>query len=54
MENKQEKLDSFQEWAHKWGRIGTVIALVYMIALPFIVLGYFGCIPSFGEIFKTL
>ena len=53
MENKQSKLDSFQEWAHKWGRVGTVIALVYMIALPFIVLGYYGCIPSFGEIFNV-
>ena len=53
MENKQAKLDSFQEWAHKWGRVGTVIALAYMIVLPFIVLGYYGCIPSFGEIFNV-
>lgn len=53
MENKQTKLDSFQEWAHRWGRVGTVIALAYMIALPFIVLGYYGCIPSFGEIFNV-
>ena len=51
--NKQAKLDSFQEWAHRWGRVGTVIALVYMIALPFVVLGYFGCIPSFGEVFNV-
>ena len=51
--NKQAKLDSFQEWAHKWGRVGTVIALAYMIVLPFIVLGYFGCIPSFGEVFNV-
>lgn len=41
-----QELDSFQSWSHKWGRIGTFIALVYMIALPFIVLGYYGCIPS--------
>lgn len=53
MENKQAKLDSFQEWAHKWGRVGTIIALVYMIVLPFIVLGYYDCIPSFGEIFNV-
>ena len=53
MENKQAKLDSFQVWAHRWGRVGTVIALLYMIALPFIVLGYYGCIPSFGEIFNV-
>lgn len=42
--------DSFQTWAHRWGRIGTLIALIYMIALPFVVLGVYGCIPSFGEV----
>lgn len=45
-------MDSFQTWSHKWGRIGTVIALIYMIALPFVVLGYYDCIPSFGEVFN--
>lgn len=49
-DNKKQNLDAFQEWAHKWGRIGTVIALVYMIALPFVVLGYYDCIPSFGSV----
>lgn len=50
-ENKTtQELDSFQEWSHKWGRIGTLIALIYMIALPFIVLGYYGCIPSLGSV----
>ena len=51
--NKKAKLDEFQEWAHKWGRIGTVIALIYMIALPFIVLGYYGCIPSLSSVFNV-
>jgi hypothetical protein len=45
-----QELDPFQAWAHKWGRVGTLIALIYMIALPFIVLGYYGCIPSVGEV----
>lgn len=45
-----QTLDPFQAWSHKWGRLGTVIALVYMVALPFIVLGYYHCIPSFGEV----
>lgn len=50
-ENKTaQELDSFQEWSHKWGRIGTLIALIYMVALPFVVLGYYGCIPSFGSV----
>ena len=32
--NKIVITDSFQAWAHKWGRIGTLIALLYMIAIP--------------------
>lgn len=42
--------DSFQAWAHKWGRIGTLIALLYMVALPFAVLAFYDCIPSFSEV----
>lgn len=50
-ENKStQTLDPFQAWAHKWGRFGTVVALIYMIALPFIVLKYYDYIPSFGEV----
>ncbi len=45
-------LDPFQSWAHKWGRIGTLIALIYMVALPFIVLGYYDCMPSIGDVFN--
>ncbi|MBD5542942.1 MAG: hypothetical protein HDR01_01530 [Lachnospiraceae bacterium] len=45
-----QPMDPFQAWGHKWGRIGTLIALIYMIVLPFIVLGYYGCIPSLGEV----
>lgn len=47
-----QPMDSFQTWSHKWGRIGTLIALIYMVAVPFIVLGYYGCIPSLGEVFN--
>lgn len=42
--------DPFQAWAHKWGRVGTLIALIYMIALPFIVLFFYDSIPSFSEV----
>ncbi|MBO4982295.1 MAG: hypothetical protein J6C84_10485 [Lachnospiraceae bacterium] len=45
--------DSFQIWCHKWGRIGTLIALIYMIALPFIVLTYFDSVPSLGEVINV-
>lgn len=43
-------MDPFQEWCHKWGRVGTVIALVYMIAIPFVVLTYYDCMPSVGQV----
>ncbi len=49
-DNKIVITDSFQAWAHKWGRIGTLIALIYMIGLPFVVLSAYGCMPSLGEV----
>ena len=51
--NNAVTLDPFQAWCHRWGRIGTVIALVYMIALPYIFLGVYDCIPTLGEIFNV-
>lgn len=52
VKNNIEMTDSFQIWCHKWGRIGTLIALIYMVALPFIVLGYYDCMPALGEVFN--
>ena len=49
-DNKIVITDSFQAWAPKWGRIGTLIALIYMIGLPFVVLSAYGCMPSLGEV----
>ena len=49
-DNKVVITDSFQAWAHKWGRIDTLIALIYMIGLPFVVLSVYGCMPSLGEV----
>lgn len=43
-------MDPFQAWCHRWSRLGTMIMLVYMVALPFIVLFYYHCMPSFGEV----
>lgn len=53
MSKKNYTLDPFQTWAHRWGRIGTLTALVYMISLPFIVLNYFNCMPSLGSVFNV-
>ena len=51
--NHHITLDPFQAWCHRWGRVGTLLALVYMVSLPFIFLGAYGCIPSLGEVFNV-
>ncbi len=51
--NKIEITDPFQKWAHSWGRFGTVIALIYMIALPFIICIAFDCMPKFSEVINA-
>ena len=48
--NKIVITDSFQAWAHKWGRIGTLIALLYMIAIPFVELTFYDSLPSICEV----
>lgn len=53
-EKKQKTaMDPFQAWCHSKGRLGTVIALVYMVALPFIVLTVYDAMPSFGDVFNV-
>ena len=51
--NNPVTLDPFQAWCHRWGRIGTLLALVYMVSLPFIFLSVYGCVPSLGEVFNV-
>ena len=46
--NNPVTLDPFQAWCHRWGRIGTLLALVYMVSLPFIFLKVYDCVPSLG------
>ena len=53
MSKNKITLDPFQAWAHRWGRIGTLIALAYMISVPFIVLGYYDCIPAMSSVFNV-
>ena len=50
--NNKAVMDPFQKWSHSKGRIGTLIMLIYMVAIPFIVLGYYDAIPSVGEVFN--
>ena len=53
MSKNKITLDPFQSWAHRWGRIGTLIALAYMISIPFIVLNYYDCMPSMSSVFNV-
>ena len=48
--NKTVTLDPFQAWCHRWGRVGTIIALAYMVALPFVFLTVYGCMPTMAQI----
>ena len=45
--------DSFQIWAHKWGRVGTLIALIYMVAVPFVVLSFYDSIPTIKDVINV-
>ena len=51
--NAATKMDSFQAWCHRWGRVGTLIALIYMIILPFAVLAAFDSIPAIGDVLNV-
>ena len=51
--NNPITLDPFQAWCHRWGRIGTLLALVYMVSVPFIFLTVYDCVPSFGEVINV-
>ena len=51
--NKNVITDPFQKWAHSWGRLGTVIALVYMVAMPFIICISFDCMPKFTDVINA-
>ena len=46
-------LDRFQAWSLKYGRLGTVIALIYMVSIPFVVLTVYDAMPSFGEVINV-
>ena len=51
--NKNTITDPFQRWAHSWGRFGTFLAIVYMIAIPFIICTVFDCMPKFTDVINV-
>ena len=52
-DKNRKTMDPFQKWAHSWGRLGTVIALIYMIALPFIICAVYDCMPDFTDVINA-
>lgn len=52
-EKNIKNMDPFQKWAHSWGRFGTVIALIYMIVLPFIICAVYDCMPKFSDVINA-
>ena len=50
--NETFEFDPFQTWCHKWGRLGSLFAVIYMILLPFIVLTVYGCLPDLKQLFN--
>lgn len=50
----KEKLnnDKYIDWVHRFGRIGTLIALLYMLAIPTIICAVYDCFPPISAIFK--
>lgn len=50
---KDVAMDPFQKWAHSYGRLGTLIALIYMLALPFVICVVYDCMPRFSDVFNV-
>ena len=46
-------MDPLQAWSHKVGGIGTVIALLYMLSIPFVVLTVYDAMPSFCNVINV-
>lgn len=52
-EKSTKTMDPFQKWAHSWGRLGTVVALVYMMVLPFVICLVYDCMPKFSDVINA-
>lgn len=50
---KDMSMDPFQKRAHSYGRLGTLIALIYMLVLPFVVCVVYDCMPRFSDVFNV-
>ena len=50
---KVQLTDPFQKWAHSVGRIGTLIAIIYMLIVPFVICAVFDCMPTVGMVLNA-
>lgn len=51
--NVKTKSHDFTDWAHSFGRWGTVVCLLYMIAIPIIVCTVYDCWPEMSALGKA-
>ena len=45
--------NSYFNRAHRLGRIGTIIAILFMIGIPVVVCFIYDVMPTFSEVFTT-
>ena len=52
-EKKNYTLDPFQEWSHRFGRIGMVLFFIYMLMIPVIIGTVYDCFPDVPKLLST-
>lgn len=45
--------EKYINWTHNYGRIGLLIAMVYMLTIPIIVCIVYDCFPSMSDVIKS-
>lgn len=52
MEKTNIKEDKYINWVHRFGRGGSLIAILYMLAMPTIICTVYDCFPPASAVFK--
>lgn len=53
--NKESKvgIEEYNDWAHRFGRIGALIAIIYMLAIPTIISYVYDIFPPLSSVMKA-
>jgi len=52
MSKEKYKLDEYNNWVHRFGRIGGFIAIAYMLSIPFIIGIMYDALPTMSDVLK--